>query len=617
MPPTARPPRASTSPARRALAGAVALLLALLGLAAVPTAASATELDAITGVEITRPTGEIHQWDSIRLDATWAVPDGSRPGDTFRLALPTSPRIVGFTDTFDLTDPSGAVVGSCTVDESQFVCTLGDYVATHTGVAGTLFFWAQVTETTDADVLVFTTGGGVEIRVDVPGGIGEGEGGGGWQPPTYPVKGGWYDRWADVVRWDVYVPGQYLTGPDGDPVVLTDTFDPRLTLVEGSVGALAVPVDRWDDGDFWDAGFWMDPADYVVEPGPAANQFRFSVPDAHGADYVYVLTYATAVPDDARDGDRYENTVTGLAVGDVEAVAEYAGAGGTGGGEGVRSIRLAKQVDGDAAEGVTGPFGFELACTGADGETLAGFPRAATLSAGTTTTFAGVPVGAVCGLTETDDGGADRVSFAPAGPIEVTAGSPATIDVVATNTFDAHVGGIAVTKRVTGAAADAVAEGTTFSVGYAYGGPDGEVTGDLVVTDGATAALADLPAGTVVTLSEAAPTALDGVVWRAPSFSGEGVEVLADGAARVVAGDGTTVEVVLTNEADVPTVPVEPGGPGVSAEPPVPGAPQPTTPGSSGALAVTGTTVGVATLAAALLVATGVMVVVARRRTRV
>ncbi|MGM7421519.1 DUF5979 domain-containing protein [Cellulosimicrobium sp. CpK407] len=281
----------------------------------------------------------------------------------------------------------------------------------------------------------------------------------------------------------------------------------------------------------------------------------------------------------------------------------------------MRSIRLTKQLDGDAAEGVTGPFGFELVCTDADGETLAGFPRAATLSAGGTTTFAGVPVGAVCGLTETDDGGADRVTFAPAGPIEVTAASPATIDVVATNTFDAHVGGIAVTKRVTGAAADAVAEGTTFVVAYAYEGPEGEVTGELVVTDGSTASLADLPAGTVVTLAEAAPAALDGVAWRAPSFSGEGVEVLADGAARVVAGDGTTAEVVLTNEADVPDVPAEPGGPAETAEPPAPGT-QPSTPAPNGALAVTGTTLGVAALVAALLVATGAVVVVARRRAR-
>lgn len=606
MPPTARPPRHRGRPVRRALAAAVTLLLAVLGLAAVPTTASAAELDAITGVEITRPTGAIHQGDSIRLDATWAVSDDARPGDTFRLALPTSPRVAGFADTFELTDPAGAVVGTCTVDETQFLCTLGDYVLDHTGVGGTVYFWAQVTETSDAEVLVFTTGGGVEIRVDVPGGIGEGEGGGGWQPPTSPVKGGWYDRAAGVVRWDVYVPGQFLTGPDGSPVVLTDTFDPRLTLVEDSVGVLAVPVDRWDDGDFWGSGFWLDPADYVVEAGPGANQFRFSVPDAHGADHVYVLSYATTVPADARDGDRYENTVTGLASGDVVASAEYAGAGGTGGGEAVRTIRLAKRVDGDAAQGVTGPFAFELVCTGAQGEALAGFPRSATVSAGASTTFAGVPVGSVCSLTEIDDGGADRVAFAPAGPIEVTAASPATIDVVATNTFDAHVGGVAVTKRVTGPAASGVPTGTTYPVGYAYDGPEGEVTGELVLTDGGTEVLPDLPAGTVVTLTEAAPAALGGVAWRAPAFAGDGVEVLDDGSARVVVGDGTTVEVVLTNTADVPVVPDGPGAegqrPGTAATPP------------SGGLATTGAGLGAAVLLAALLVAAGTVVV--RRHAR-
>lgn len=450
MPHTARPaPASARSTVRRVLAGAVSLLLALLGVAAVPATASAAELDAITGVEITRPTGEIHQGDSIRLDATWAVPDDARPGDTFRLALPTTPRVVGTTDSFDLTDPTGAVVGTCAVDETQVLCTLGEYAATHTEVAGTLFFWAKVTETSTSEVLVFRTGGDVEIRVDVPGGIREGKPWG-WGAPTSPVKNGWFDTKDGRAHWQVNVPGQYLTGPDGEPVVVTDTFDPRLTLVTESIRMVAVPVTRWNGGNFWNEWFWLSRSQYVVETGPAANQFRFSVPDALGADHVYVLVYATEVPADARDGDRYGNSVTGLGTSTVTAAVRFAGGAGTGAGEALRSIRLAKQVDGDDAQRATGPFAFALDCRGTDGATLDGFPRAATVLAGGTTTFADVPVGAVCGLTETDAGGADRVAFAPAGPVVVTTSSPSVIDVVATNTFDARVGGVPVTEPATG-----------------------------------------------------------------------------------------------------------------------------------------------------------------------
>jgi LPXTG-motif cell wall-anchored protein len=49
--------------------------------------------------------------------------------------------------------------------------------------------------------------------------------------------------------------------------------------------------------------------------------------------------------------------------------------------------------------------------------------------------FTGVPVGAVCTLSEPEDGGADAVAFSPSPVVTVTADSPRTIDLVVTNTF--------------------------------------------------------------------------------------------------------------------------------------------------------------------------------------
>jgi hypothetical protein len=578
------------------------LLLGLVGVTAAASSAAAVEIDAITGVTVSHPSGTVQQWDSVRVDATWAVPDSAHPGDTFRLALPTTPRVVGFRDAFDLKDPSAAVVGSCTVEVEEIVCVLGEYVSTHTGVHGSLHFLAQVTETSEEDTIVFTTGGGVEIPAGVPGGgVGVREN----PAPATPRKSGQLDLARSTIAWQVLIPGEYLTDEDGEPVVLTDTRDPRLELDPASFSIAYFAAEDWNGGSFAAAATPLTSDQFTLEHGPGAHQLTFSVPDARGAGFVYAISYETALPDDVRPGDRFENTVAGTSVGDVTALAHYVRAGGNAFGEGVRSILLLKQVDGDGAGTAVGPFEFELACVDDEGSPLPGFPQSAEVSAGGTISFAAVPVGATCELAETHDGGADRVAFAPAGRIEVTADSPEVIQVVATNTFDAHVGRIAVTKLVEGDAADAVPSATEYTVAYTYDTGAGEVSGEVVVSDGTTSDLANLPVGAVVTLDEVEPATVEGVVWKEPVFSGHGVEVLADGAARVVVGDGTTVQVTLTNHADVPTVPVEP------AEPAEPG---PAEPGSS--LATTGAGVAAAVAVAAALLALGLAAVLLSRRAR-
>lgn len=598
--PSARPARASRRPAlTTALASTMTLLLGLVGVTADASSAAAVEIDAITGVTVSHPSGTVEQWDSVRVDATWAVPDSAHPGDTFRLALPTTPRVVGFRDTFDMKDPSEAVVGSCTVEVEEIVCVLGEYVATHTGVHGSLHFLVQVTETSEEDTIVFTTGGGVEIPAGVPGGgVGVREN----PAPTTPRKSGQLDLARSTIAWQVLIPGEYLTDEDGEPVVLTDTRDPRLTLDPDSFSIVYFAAEDWNDGNFAAAATPLTGDQFTLENGPEAHQLTFSVPDARGEGFVYAISYETALPDDVRPGDRFENTVAGTSVGEITAVARYVRAGGNAFGEGMRSILVLKQVDGDGADTAVGPFAFELACVDEEGSPLPGFPQSAEVLAGGTISFAGVPVGATCELVETHDGGADRVAFAPAGPIEVTADSPEVIQVVATNTFDAHVGRIAVTKLVEGDAADVVPGATEYTVAYTYDTGAGEVSGEMVVSDGTTSDLADLPVGAVVTLDEVEPARVEGVAWREPVFSGHGVEVLADGTARVVVGDGTTVQVTLTNHADVPTVPVDP------AEP------EPAEPGSS--LATTGAGVTAAVAVAAALLALGLAAVLLSRRTR-
>lgn len=109
---------------------------------------------AITSLSTT--ASHVGQWDQVDFDCTWAVPDGSSPGDTFTLQLPPALRWYGSTQ-FALKAPDGQVVATATVGGSgAVVFTLTDYVALHpVNLHGTCAFSTQYTvETTGGDVTV-------------------------------------------------------------------------------------------------------------------------------------------------------------------------------------------------------------------------------------------------------------------------------------------------------------------------------------------------------------------------------------------------------------------------------------------------------------------------------
>nr|WP_249776529.1 DUF5979 domain-containing protein [Leifsonia sp. C5G2] len=100
-------------------------------------------------------------------------------------------------------------------------------------------------------------------------------------------------------------------------------------------------------------------------------------------------------------------------------------------------------------------------------------------------------------------------------------------------------GTFSVTKHVTGDGAQAAA-GTGFAVHYSYPAGAGYAagSGDLSITDGATATSPNLPTGAVVTLTEAAPAAVPGATWGTPSFAPSSTVTIAA---------NTTTAVTLTN----------------------------------------------------------------------
>ncbi|MGW6003471.1 Ig-like domain-containing protein [Oerskovia enterophila] len=511
----AAPPSAAALPWRM-LTAALAALLALVGVLAMPRTAAAAEVDAIKTVTITEPVDEVHLWQSLRIEATWAVPDGSRAGDTFTLAFPQSPRVTGFATTFDLKTPEGAVVGTCDVTQDGFACTLSPYVETATNVHGTLYFWAQVDDVGEGGTFSFVTGNDMVIQVPVPGG--EVIPGAGWRAPEQPLKNGWVSTDGRTAVWDVYVPSAFLAASAGGPVVVTDTYDPRLTMRDDSLVVGYVPLADWNDGDFSGDAVWLERGTgYVYTPDVAGSSFDLTFVDpVTDGSRMYMVRYEMTLPAGVQDGDTFGNQIAGSSGWDDQRVLEYAGAGGDGDGDGDGELRLTKRVTGEGA--------------------------------------AGVPAG------------------------------------------------------------------TEFTVEYTTERDGRTASGSLTVTDGATVSLPGLAAGTVVTLSEVSPAAVDGVTWGAPVFSGEGVTPV-DGGAQVTVGEEDLVEVVLDNPATpvsppttVPPVTEPPGEtpPAAVVPPTEPPAARPTATG--GALATTGATAGVLAGVAALLLGTGLTLVALRRR---
>lgn len=305
------------------------------------------------------------------------------------------------------------------------------------------------------------------------------------------------------------------------------------------------------------------------------------------------------------------------------------------------TFSVAKQLDGDAA-GLVPPsttfpvrYTYDLGAGPVTGELVVA-------ADGTPVTGPALPAGTVVTLEEGDlpavpDVVWDGATFSPSPTVTVGAGTTAAV--VLTNTADepavlVETGGVAVRKVVQGEAAGLVPAGTTFTVRYAYEGPDGPVTGELAVPADGTLVEGPqaLPGGTTVTVEEVDLPDVDGVVWGEPEVGPS---------AEVVVVPGTVVEVTVTNTATpAPVEPIDPTPtptdptptdpvptptdpaptPTVPAVPAVPGDPGAGTDvtggsdGDDGLLATTGAQVTAAVVGALLLVGGGTALVVARRR---
>ncbi|MGO2110874.1 MAG: DUF5979 domain-containing protein [Pseudoclavibacter sp.] len=217
----------------------------------------------------------------------------------------------------------------------------------------------------------------------------------------------------------------------------------------------------------------------------------------------------------------------------------------------VGTFTVAKQVTGEQADNSAVPDQVTATATWTDAE---GNEREKTLELptdGTPVPFGeSLLVGTEVTLTETPL--ADGSSIAWGAPVWSGAGvaqdgesAVVTIarDANAAVTLDNHAAtstaGISLIKGVAGEAAGEVADGTEFPVTVEWVDADGETqTRDLTI-DAVTPTVLDedLPAGTVVTITEGERPGIDTVIWGSITIAGNGVTDAGDGSATIVVSD--------------------------------------------------------------------------------
>ena len=228
----------------------------------------------------------------------------------------------------------------------------------------------------------------------------------------------------------------------------------------------------------------------------------------------------------------------------------------------VGAFSLAKTVTGDATHLVPDgqEYTFEYAYPA--GDTFdAGEGTITVTAGGDPATVSDIPAGAVVTMTEVAPEKVTGGTWQPVeldGPSTFTVEKDVTVELLATNELSLNSGGFAVAKQIAGDGASLVADGTEFEVRFTY--PAGEGfeagAGSLTVTaNGETIGVEGLPYGAEVTLTEVTPTKIEGGAWQQPAFSTDTFAI----------GDGTVIEVELTNTITRDLAPASPKKPNLVA----------------------------------------------------
>lgn len=287
-----------------------ALLLAVLGLVAAPSAALAEANPAIAVGEVTIAPADAQATigDPLTVSGTWdaraADPQG---GDTFTIGLPPElafPQAVPFQLLGGLDDDGNQVVwGNCLTDPAAGVatCTLTDEVTDKPElVQGTWQFTVEAVEATTEDRVQFDLNG-EPVMVDLPGtgGIDDGI-----ELPGEVSKSGAMNANNWSMTWTIDIPGANLAANGGDAHIIDDfganhvLCDPTGFTVQAVRGSTVVDV-----------------SDLVAtKPAAGADGFDIVLSEPESGwdqNVTYRITYDTCTIGNEIDpaGTEYENSM--------------------------------------------------------------------------------------------------------------------------------------------------------------------------------------------------------------------------------------------------------------------------------------------------------------------
>ncbi len=458
-------------PWRRAGFLLLALVVAVLGLAPAAAAAPPYATDAtLTSLEFTQST--VTSGSDARLDGAWSLPDDPATPAGFSVTLPAG--LQGLSDSFNLLDPDGVVMGSCVVTATALNCDIDDdYVAANPrNLQGTFNFWATVTTTVTEATEVTYDFGDVSSTVTVV-------------PPDGPCedctfeglendKYGAYERSDNTIFWviDIEAPVTGMAG--GETVSVLERLGPNQTLqMDGARPLITVTTTNVVDAEGnltdWqeiDSTQVLTPegwlTTFVTEPGMFYSLEVFvDVTDA-GAAGIY--------------RNAAEITIEGQETVSVSGEVRRQGGGGTGSGTGVGTFSVTKQVDwnGQPVSGLT--FDGTYTVTAPDGS-VAVADGTFSVGEGATWTSPSYPTGSVIHLEETLPSGPAGIIWADPefSRNDFVVGDGSTTAVTLTNTATRLNPSFSLVKSTNGEDADQ-APGPEVEVG-------GAVTWTYVVTN--------------------------------------------------------------------------------------------------------------------------------------
>ncbi|WP_158297164.1 Ig-like domain-containing protein [Zhihengliuella sp. ISTPL4] len=283
--------------------------------------ARAADVSGVTSVSISDPVDEITVYENFRITAEWAFAADAVAGDSFTLTLPTAPRVEGIASSFEVFDPAGAVVATCTVHAGSVVCIASDYVNTHADVRGSLSFWAEAQQPTTDAALFFSTPDGLVLSAPVPGGAIRPEAA--YAPFTETHVDGILST-DGTAGWTIFLSSQELA----QGAVITSSLSPGLVLDPSTIALVSFPVATWNDGQPTVQIDLHEGLDYDMVPGRDPSTFSIVMTSAPASDAVYRVRFQAAFPTWARDGDAFSVAVSGSGLTPAAGTVLFSGGGG-------------------------------------------------------------------------------------------------------------------------------------------------------------------------------------------------------------------------------------------------------------------------------------------------